>query len=110
MWGREYDHILPKELYRNVCNERGSWLVRSASRFRNLALSCCFCNRLKGDQDFAEGMIGRDVVDITDEQRQAVIEIIRSRLRIRSLEARSRAQADYQAIRKLVQEYGFHAT
>ncbi len=96
-----YDHILPKSRYKNLHTEeetryyQGSqWLLHTGREYSNLALCCTRCNTQKSswDPNGEEALVPLDVVNITLEQRDILIERVRQYLQSRW--ARDEAELD----------------
>ncbi len=97
-WGTPYDHILPRSRYLNLLTDpaTASWLTNTGTQYRNIALACHFCNLTKNNYDPGADIASRDATDLTDEQRQQLVERLRERFGSRGREQWAVAVAEYE--------------
>jgi hypothetical protein len=101
-WGQQYDHILPRSKYTSIITEpaTATWLQYTGTNYRNIALVCCFCNRLKHDYDPSGGTIPKDCTDIFEEQREKLVRHCQERFGDRGRQQWAAALAEFSKFRE----------
>jgi len=105
------DHILPKKTYVSLCTEREKknvWnnMKHTACDYRNIALSCYPCNKVKSDYDpnkDGQPIVATEATDVTLEQRDELIRRTRRHLR-NELEKKNK-EKKYPLARQIIAEH-----